>query len=86
MKRRDCNDHYLYIGDMQVNILGKHLKLWSVHLQHHTLSGEFETVTVSAPNAVRAIEKALKIVMGSRTFTWKKSMIESVKLIGVAEN
>lgn len=59
------------------------IKLYEVHLQHPKYSGEYEYVTVQAPNIKCAIDRALK-------HTWINNpslrMVEDVKLIGVAQN
>ena len=61
------------------------IKLWKVHFQSPKYSGDYEDVTVQAPNARCAIDRACKIcsVYGIRSY---RNIVESVDLIGVAEN
>ncbi|MGI0057334.1 MAG: hypothetical protein ACREAK_08175 [Nitrosarchaeum sp.] len=60
------------------------VKLWKVHLQNQNTRywGERDDVTVQAPNAKCAIDRAI-----TRTF-FKANInsVESVELLGVAEN
>ena len=60
-------------------------KLWKVHFQHLKHFNELENVTVNAPNAKCAIDRACKITYLTPKKDRKK-MITSVELIGVAEN
>ena len=64
------------------------LKLWKIHYQSPHYSGEYEDVTVHAPNVKSAIDRANKIVSVYRlnNKTSKTKAIESIDLIGVAEN
>lgn len=59
------------------------VRLYKVHLQDPKYSGEQEDVTVHAPNIKRAIDIALKITWISHK---KLNLVQSVELIGVAEN
>ena len=61
------------------------VKLWKVHFQSLKYSGEYEDVTVSAPNARCAIDRACKITYVGNKRDKRKS-VESVDLIGVSEN
>jgi len=57
-------------------------KLWKVHFQSQKYSGEYEYVTVNAPNPKCAIDRASKI-------TWVTGgirSVDSVELIGVSQN
>jgi len=60
----------------------KKVQLWKVSFQSKKYSGEYEDVTVHAPNPKCAIDRASKL-------TWViggiKS-VESVQLLGVSEN
>ena len=60
------------------------IKLWKVHFQNPHLSGDFESVVVQAPNARCAIDRACKLTLVSTRS--KRNAVESVDLIGVAQN
>lgn len=61
------------------------VKLWKIHFQHPRYSMDHESVTVHAPNARCAIDRACKITYLTPKAK-RKSMVDSVDLIGVSEN
>lgn len=63
------------------------IKLWKVHLknQNSRYWADTDNVTVQAPNARCAIDRAIKLTYLTPKAK-RRSMIESVELIGVSEN
>jgi len=61
------------------------LKLWQVHFGHSKYPSEYQDVTVHAPNARCAIDRACKITYLTPKAN-RRSMVESVDLLGVSEN
>ena len=63
-------------------------KLWKIHFQSPHYSSDWEDVTVNAPNAKCAIDKACKIVdiWRLKTNLSKIRAVETIDLIGKAEN
>lgn len=61
------------------------IKLWKVHFQSDRYSYDSENVTVHAPNARCAIDRACKLTYLTPKRDRRK-MVETVELIGVSEN
>ena len=58
------------------------VKLWEVHFRSQKYSGEFETITVNAPNPKCAIDRASKLTYVNGGI----KSVDRVELLGVSEN